>query len=58
MDYPEKNFELHFNKKYLTPICCRTFCFVNYCSDMFRPQLLVIFSALARFPTCAAYAST
>ena len=33
------------------------FLYVNYCSDMFRTQLLAIFRALASFSTCAAYVS-
>ena len=32
--------------------------FVNYSSDMFRPQLLVIFRELTSYSTCAAYAPT
>jgi hypothetical protein len=30
---------------------------MNYCSDMFRPQLSVIFRKLADLSTCAAYVS-
>ena len=41
--------------RYSTPACCAMFLIVNYCSDMFRPQLLAIFRELASFSTCAGH---
>jgi len=44
--------------EYLTPTCCTAFLFVNYCSDMFWFQLLVIFRELTSALICAAYVLT
>ena len=44
--------------QYLTPNCCAMFLFVNYCSDMFRPQILAMFGELVSFLMCATYVSS
>jgi hypothetical protein len=54
---------VHLPSNYITYIILNTnflqnFLFVNYCSDMFEPQLLAIVKEFTRFSTCAAYAST
>ena len=38
-----------------TPVWWARFLIVNYCSDMFRPQLSANFRQLANFSTCVAY---
>ena len=35
--------------QYLTPTCCTMFVFVNYCSNMFWPQLVAIFKEVVMF---------
>lgn len=41
--------------QYLTPICCTMFSFVDYCADMIRLRLLVIYRELSSFSTCEPY---
>jgi hypothetical protein len=41
--------------KTVAPICCTMLLFFNYCSDVFRPQLLAIFRELTIFSICVAY---
>ena len=42
---------------FITDLLHGVFIVINYCSEMFRPQLSTIFRELASFSTCAAYVS-
>jgi len=42
---------------FITDLLHGDFVVINYCSEMFRPQLSAIFREHASFSTCAAYVS-
>jgi len=43
------------NTVFITNLLHGVFIVINYCSEMFRPQLSAIFRELASFSTCATY---